>query len=71
MLDKFDQIIEKAQNFQIYTIKDLEKFRLTFLVKKGLLNQLVQEFKLLPNNQKKEVGKILNTTKKKLKKFII
>jgi len=69
MVDKFDQIIEKAQNFPISSIKDLEKFRLTFLTKKGLLNQLVQEFKLLPNNNKKEVGKILNTTKKTIEEI--
>jgi phenylalanyl-tRNA synthetase alpha chain len=69
MLDKFDQIIEKAQNFKISSIKDLEKFKLTFLVKKGLLNQLVQEFKLLPNDKKKEVGKILNTTKKTIEEI--
>ena len=69
MLDKFDQIIKKAQNFPISSIKDLENFRLTFLVKKGLINQLVQEFKLLSNDQKKEVGKILNTTKKTIEEI--
>ncbi len=69
MLDKFDQIIKKAQNFPISSIKDLENFRLTFLVKKGLINQLVQEFKLLSNDQKKEVGKILNTTKITIEKI--
>ena len=69
MLDKFDQIIEKAQSFKISSIKDLEKFKLIFLVKKGLLNQLVQEFKLLPNDKKKEVGKILNTTKKTIEEI--
>jgi phenylalanyl-tRNA synthetase alpha chain len=69
MLDKFDQINKKAQEFKISSNKDLEDFRLTFLVKKGLLNQLVQEFKTLSNDQKKELGKILNITKKNIEEI--
>jgi phenylalanyl-tRNA synthetase alpha chain len=63
MLDKFNQLIEKAKSFKVSSSDDLENFRLTFLVKKGLLNKLIQEFKTLSNDQKKELGKILNITK--------
>ena len=69
MLDKFDQLIKKAKNFSVSSPNDLEKFRLTFLVKKGLLNQLIQEFKSLPNDQKKEIGKILNITKQTIEEI--
>jgi phenylalanyl-tRNA synthetase alpha chain len=69
MLDKFDQLIKKAKNFSVSSPNDLEKFRLTFLVKKGLLNQLIQEFKSLPNNQKKEIGKVLNITKQTIQEI--
>ena len=63
MLDKFNQLVEKAKSFKVSSSEDLENFRLTFLVKKGLLNELIQEFKSLPNDQKKELGKVLNITK--------
>ena len=69
MLDKFDQLIKKAKNFSVSSPNDLEKFRLTFLVKKGLLNQLIQEFKSLPNDQKKEIGKVLNITKQTIEEI--
>ena len=69
MLDKFDQLIKKAKNFSISSPNDIEKFRLTFLVKKGLLNQLIQEFKSLPNDQKKEIGKVLNITKQTIEEI--
>ena len=63
MLDKFNQLVEKAKSFKVSSSEDLENFRLTFLVKKGLLNELIQKFKSLPNDQKKELGKVLNITK--------
>ncbi len=69
MLDKFDQLIKKAKNFSVSSPNDLEKFRLTFLVKKGLLNQLIQEFKSLPNDKKKEIGKVLNITKQTIQEI--
>ena len=69
MLDKFDQLVIKAKNFSVSSTSDLEKFRLTFLVKKGLLNQLIQEFKSLPNDQKKEIGKVLNITKQTIEEI--
>lgn len=69
MLDKFNQLVEKVKSFKVSSPDDLENFRLTFLVKKGLLNELIQEFKSLPNNKKKELGKVLNITKKKVEEI--
>lgn len=69
MLDKFNQLVEKAKSFKVSSSEDLENFRLTFLVKKGLLNVLIQEFKSLPNDQKKELGKVLNITKQKVEEI--
>jgi phenylalanyl-tRNA synthetase alpha chain len=69
MLDKFNQLVEKAKSFKVSSSEDLENFRLTFLVKKGLLSELIQEFKTLPNDQKKELGKVLNITKQTLEEI--
>jgi len=69
MLNKFNQLVEKAKSFKVSSSDDLENFRLTFLVKKGLLSKLIQEFKTLSNDQKKELGKILNITKQTLEEI--
>lgn len=47
----------------IKDLKSLEDFRLKYLVKKGELTLLFDELKLIPNEQKKEVGKELNVLK--------
>lgn len=47
----------------IKDVKSLEDFRLKYLVKKGELTLLFDELKLIPNEQKKEVGKELNVLK--------
>ena len=66
MLDKINTILSEAEQFTINDGSDLEKFRLEFLVKKGKVNQLVQEFKDLAPEQKRSLGKPLNDMKRAL-----
>ncbi len=66
MKEKLNKIHESAQNFIIKSKNDLENFRLKFLVKKGILNTLFQEFKELPSEEKKEIGQLLNNLKKSI-----
>ena len=40
-----------------------ESFRIKFLGTKGIVKSLMQEMKNVPNEQKKEVGQILNNFK--------
>ncbi|MDO5017300.1 MAG: phenylalanine--tRNA ligase subunit alpha [Porphyromonas sp.] len=42
---------------------ELESLRLKYLSKKGLLNRLMADFKSVPNEQKREIGKMLNELK--------
>lgn len=63
MEEKLNQIIKEANNFSITSLEDLENFRLAFLIKKGKLTSLIQNFKTLSNEEKKILGKKLNTTK--------
>ena len=42
---------------------ELEKFRLRFISKKGALSSLFDEFKQIPNDQKREVGAAMNVLK--------
>jgi phenylalanyl-tRNA synthetase alpha chain len=66
MVDEVNKLIDEAENFLIETSDQLESFRLRFLVKKGAVNKLFQEFKNLPKEQKRDVGKPLNIAKQKI-----
>jgi phenylalanyl-tRNA synthetase alpha chain len=66
MKDKIEQLIQESQQAVITTKEQLEAFKLKFLVKKGLLNQLVQDFKNLPGDEKRKWGKDLNIVKQKV-----
>lgn len=61
------QYIEEIRNARIEDFKDkaaeVEKFRVRFLGRKGVLNDLFEQFKALPGDQKKDVGIALNQLK--------
>ncbi len=63
MLEKINTLAREVQEASIKTKEELEQFRLKFLSKKGILNELFNEFKDIPNQQKKEVGALLNVLK--------
>ncbi len=46
------------------TLKDLEEFRLNFLVKKGKIQQLFDRLREVPKEEKPVVGKLLNEIRK-------
>ena len=61
------QYIEEIRNARIEDFKDkaaeVEKFRVRFLGRKGVMTELFEQFKTLPNDQKKEIGIALNQLK--------
>ena len=61
------QYIEEIRNARIEDFKDkaaeVERFRVRFLGRKGVMNELFEQFKALPNEQKKEMGIALNELK--------
>jgi len=63
MQDKIIQYTAEAEAFNLNTTEDSEAFRIKYLSKNGLLNLLFEEFKTLPNDQKKVCGQLLNTLK--------
>ena len=63
MIDRIQQLIGEAQSFTTDKKEALEVFRIKFLSKKGILNELFAEFKNVPNDQKKEFGQVINTLK--------
>lgn len=63
MIDKLKDVINEVNNILITSADEAEQFRLKYLSRKGLLNDLFEEFKTIPNQEKKEVGKVMNELK--------
>ncbi|MCP1995228.1 phenylalanine--tRNA ligase subunit alpha [Flavobacterium sp. HSC-61S13] len=63
MIDKIKEFIGEAQSFSADNKEALESFRIKFISKKGILNDLFNEFKTVPNDQKKEFGQAINLLK--------
>jgi phenylalanyl-tRNA synthetase alpha chain len=60
---KIENLLKEIKEFSINNKEDLENFRLKYLSKKGELNDLFSDFKTVPNEQKKEVGQLINQLK--------
>jgi len=63
MIDKIKQHIKEAEAFNDKSKEALEAFRIKYLGSKGLLKELFNEFKNIPNDQKKDFGQVINTLK--------
>ncbi len=63
MLEKIKQIKEEAEAFKANTEEEIEAFRIKYLGKKGKMNEVFAEFKKVPNEQKRELGKEINEIK--------
>lgn len=63
MLEQIDELLLKVQNFTATTAEEIEKFRIEYSGKKGILNSLFDQFKEVPNEQKKEFGQKINSLK--------
>lgn len=63
MIDKVEALKEEIKSTKLSDSDELEKFRLKYLSKKGLISQLFSEFKNVPADQKKEFGQQINTLK--------
>ena len=64
MLERVQELLREVEGFAPKNNEELEVFRIKFLGKKGVLNDLFAAFKSVPNEQKKGFGKALNQLKK-------
>lgn len=63
MKERILEEIGKINNLQASDLNDVENIRIQYLGKKGLLNDLFAEFKIVQPEQKKEIGLLLNDLK--------
>jgi phenylalanyl-tRNA synthetase alpha chain len=65
MLNKIKELIVEVEKFQADSAESVEQFRIKYLGKKGVLNDLFLAFKDVPNQEKKAFGQNLNELKTK------
>ena len=64
MLKLIKKVLEEAKNWNFKNVEDLESYRLKYLSKKGILNDLFDEFKKVSSEEKREFGQELNNLKR-------
>lgn len=63
MLDKINDLKKEIQRFSIENEQELEAYRLEFLSRNGKVQSMFGLMKDVPNEQKAEVGKLMNEVK--------
>jgi len=63
MIEKINELLVDVQLFSSSNKEDIEQFRIRYNGKKGILNDLFEKFKEVPNEQKKDFGQKINTLK--------
>ncbi len=63
LLIRISALLEEVQNYIPKDLADLEQFRIKFLSKKGILNDLFSEFKQTTGEERKTIGQQINQIK--------
>ncbi|MCC6599365.1 MAG: phenylalanine--tRNA ligase subunit alpha [Crocinitomicaceae bacterium] len=71
MKEKIDQYLQEIDCVETSSAEEIEQFRIRYLGRKGLLNDLFEEFKTVPNENKKFIGQELNRLKNAVQEKIL
>lgn len=63
IIDNIDDLLKEIEGLKAQTTAELEQLRIKYLSKKGIINDLMSEFRLVPAEKKKEIGMKLNQLK--------
>ncbi len=63
MQQRIQQLTAELQALSARSEQEVEDLRIKYISKKGLVSQLFDEFKSVPNEEKRQVGQLLNTLK--------
>ena len=63
MLEKIEKLTAEIESLQASNAEELEVLRIKYLSKKGEIPSLFNDFRNVPNEQKKEIGQKLNVLK--------
>lgn len=65
MIDKINSLLSEIENLTATNLEEVEALRIKYLSKKGEVTNLFNDFRNVPVEQKREVGKMLNELKDK------
>ncbi len=63
MIDKIDGLLKEIDELKAKNMEELEQLRIKYLSKKGIVNDLMADFRSVPAEMKKEVGMKVNLLK--------
>ena len=63
MRERLNELLKEVESFTAQKPEQVEEFRIKILGSKGILKELFADFKNVPNEQKKEVGQLINQVK--------
>ena len=63
MQERIQQLTAELQALTAHNEQEVEDLRIKYISKKGLVSQLFDEFKTVPNEEKRQVGQLLNALK--------
>ena len=63
MQERIQQLTAELQALMAHSEQEVEDLRIKYISKKGLVSQLFDEFKTVPNEEKRQVGQLLNALK--------
>ncbi|MDR2469239.1 MAG: phenylalanine--tRNA ligase subunit alpha, partial [Tannerella sp.] len=70
MIEKINMLLREVEHMEASSADKLETLRIKYLSKKGEIPLLVNEFRNMPAERKREVGKLLNALKEKAQQKI-
>ncbi|MCL2074326.1 MAG: phenylalanine--tRNA ligase subunit alpha [Marinilabiliaceae bacterium] len=63
MLKKIEDLREEISKINVTSLADVEELRIKYLGKKGIISALFEDFRNVPQQEKKEIGLVLNYLK--------
>lgn len=70
MIEKINNLLAQIPTLSANKAEELEALRIKYLSKKGIVSSLMDDFRNVPAEQKREVGMLLNELKQKLQDHI-
>ncbi len=70
MIEKIEQLLQEIERLTPASTEEIEALRIKYLSKKGIINALMNDFRNVPNEQKREIGIKLNQLKNRAQEKI-
>jgi phenylalanyl-tRNA synthetase alpha chain len=65
MIEKIESLLSEIEQLTVSTIDELEAARIKYLSKKGIISALMDDFRMVPADQKRDLGMRVNMLKQK------